>query len=102
MEQAKPECGVPEGLTENSPAFQRRVRSREKPSPEGTAEPAVIIHSAVPSGLHALRASFPALKRRAILDHPFGIPVHCGFTRFRNSTFNHTLPRGFGVRGLDP
>src|SRR6266851_678064 len=29
---------VPEGLRENSPAFQRRDGSSEVPSPEGTAE----------------------------------------------------------------
>ena len=41
------------GTTENSPAFQCRVRGENRPSPEGAAEPRRVIPSA-PSGLTKL------------------------------------------------
>jgi hypothetical protein len=61
---------VPKGLPRICPAVHCRVKERERPSPEGTAEKAASI-SAVPSGL-AGGDRFPALKRRAILGGSFG------------------------------
>jgi hypothetical protein len=53
-------CGS-EGTSENSPAFQCRVRLREIPSPAGTAE-----HFFRPCGTRGGTPAIPALKRRAI------------------------------------
>ena len=56
--------GVPKGLDENSPAFQRRGAMPTGTSPEGTAELCVMIQ---PSLRDFGFVSFdPALKRRAI------------------------------------
>ena len=64
----------PGGTVENSPAFQRRVTVVQAKSPGGTAEkrndPVFVFQP-------SLRDSFcgqgdPALKRRAMIDHPSG------------------------------
>ena len=60
----------PGGTFENSPAFQRRVRSDRWLSPEGTAELVVLSR---PFGTWHAQATSPALKRWAILSHPSGM-----------------------------
>jgi hypothetical protein len=59
----------PEGMAENSPAFQRWDRGQSAPSPEGTAELAALNR---PSGTNPCSCAYPALKRWAILICPFG------------------------------
>ena len=58
----------PEGMVENSPAFQRWERSQRVTSPEGTAEE----HLSRPFGTHRAGGPIPALKRWAILVRPSG------------------------------
>ena len=65
---------VPKGHPENSPAFQRRVQGHTWPSPEGTAElVSQIPPLGRPFGTAMIDDWFPALKRRAIVDHPSGM-----------------------------
>jgi len=59
----------PEGMVENSPAFQRWVCTRARISPGGTAEDHRLSR---PSGTRPDLAINPALKRWAILNRPFG------------------------------
>ena len=60
----------PDGTIENSPAFQRRVWRDRRLSPEGTAELGVLSR---PFGTWPAQATVPALKRRAIINHPSGM-----------------------------
>jgi hypothetical protein len=64
------------GTTENSPAFQRRVRTRIPLSPEGTAENISLRPVRRPFGTRHPCARIPALKRRAIFKLPSGTS-HC-------------------------
>jgi hypothetical protein len=72
----------PEGMFENSPAFQRWVGTRTRISPEGTADDRRLSR---PSGTRPDLAINPALKRWAILNRPSGTgartrlpyPLHC-------------------------
>ena len=59
----------PVGVTENSPAFQRWDRSQGVPTPEGTAEAAVVSR---PFGTYPAGRGHPALKRWAIIVCPSG------------------------------
>ncbi len=59
----------PEGMTENSPAFQRWVRVAPGISPEGTAEAATLSR---PFGTNCRDALIPAFKRWAIIACPYG------------------------------
>ena len=65
---------VPKGHPENSPAFQRWVQGQAEPRPEGTAElvPPILPVSR-PFGTNSIDHGLPALKRRAIFDHPSGM-----------------------------
>ena len=65
-----PSHPFPGGTDENSPAFQRRVCTTVGISPEGTAEAVVFSR---PFGTQCRLATIPALKRRAILNHPSGM-----------------------------
>src|SRR5262245_52536993 len=61
----------PEGMFENSPAFQRwESGPKQEPSPEGTVESLF----SRPFGTDASANLNPALKRRAIPICPFGTP----------------------------
>src|SRR5260370_4378599 len=62
-------CHHPEGMVENSPAFQRRDGLERESSPAGTAETGRVSR---PSGTYPSRTSNPALKRRAIIVCPSG------------------------------
>ncbi len=59
----------PEGMAENSPAFQRRDRHDQAWSPEGTTE---IGRLSRPFGTYPSPDANPALKRRAIFGCPSG------------------------------
>jgi len=59
----------PGGMSDNSPAFQRRDFGQKALSPEGTAEFRCVNR---PSGTYACLTPNPALKRRAIVVRPFG------------------------------
>jgi hypothetical protein len=59
----------PEGMVENSLAFQRWVSTRARISPEGTTEGRRLSR---PSGTRPDLAINPALKRWAILNRPSG------------------------------
>lgn len=70
---------VPKGQRDNSPAFQRRVTIAPTTSPEGTAETTFQLDphhrsraSSGPSGLEPIFETYPALKRRAIVERPSG------------------------------
>src|SRR2546425_8992463 len=78
---------VPKGHCENSPAFQRWVQEQREPRPEGTAELGPQIFSVSrPFGTETTDDGLPALKRRAIFDHPSGMmPVARLHTLMRTS-----------------
>src|ERR1051325_12165584 len=73
----------PGGMTENSPAFQRRDKGVEASSPEGTLEMACFSR---PFGTYILRTLNPALKRWAIFTCPFGT----------QTAFVTSIPSGIG------
>ena len=73
----------PGGMTENSPAFQRRDKGAEASSPEGTIEMACFSR---PFGTYILRTLNPALKRWAIFTCPFGT----------QTAFVTSIPSGIG------
>ena len=73
----------PGGMTENSPAFQRRDKGVEASSPEGTVEMACFSR---PFGTYILRTLNPALKRWAIFTCPFGT----------QTAFVTSIPGGIG------
>jgi len=63
-------CSCPGGSNDNSPAFQRWVCTPAVISPEGTSEAAVRRR---PFGTWPPLTTVPALKRWAILAHPYGM-----------------------------
>src|SRR3989442_12106632 len=69
---------VPEGLLDNSPAFQCRERVATGQSPVGTTE--LSMTSAVPTGLVVLFMPNPALKHRAIVKCPYGTIPHWNYS----------------------
>ncbi len=92
---------VPKGHAENSPAFQRWVQGHTGPRPERTAEllPRILPVSR-PFGTHATNDGIPALKRRAIFNHPSGMMraarlrnAFVNFHRASGLTHNHGNPR---------
>src|ERR1041384_1016977 len=74
----------PGGMTENSPAFQRRDKGVEASSPEGTVEMACFSR---PFGTYVLRTLNPALKRWAIFTCPFRT----------QTAFVTSIPSGIGL-----
>src|SRR6266487_2791846 len=71
---AAPKAFVPKGHPENSPAFQRWAQEQTEPRPEGTIElvPQVLPFGR-PFGTDITDDGLPALKRRAIFNHPSGM-----------------------------
>jgi hypothetical protein len=61
---------VPQGHSENSPAFERRGLTLSPTSPAGTAENGVSFQPSLRDSI--LPPTFPALKCRAIFDCSFG------------------------------
>jgi hypothetical protein len=81
----------PEGMTENSPAFQRWVSATPVISPEGTAEAATLNR---PFGTYCRDALAPALKRWAIIDSPSGTGAE---PRLFDGG-NHPIRSGIGIQ----
>jgi hypothetical protein len=86
-----PELHHPEGMTENSPAFQRWVCAAPGTSPEGTAEPATLSR---PFGTWRRAAMAPALKRWAIIARPYGTGAE---PRLFDGC-NYSSRRGIGIQ----
>ena len=80
---------VPEGHPENSPAFQRWVQGHTEPRPEGTAELVPQVFPFSRPGTDMTDDGLPALKRRAIFDHPSGMmpaaALQNAFVNFRSA-----------------
>jgi hypothetical protein len=81
----------PEGMTENSPAFQRWVCVTPGICPEGTAEAATLSR---PFGTWRRVAVAPALKRWAIIACPYGTGAEPQLFDGQN----YPLRSGIGIR----
>jgi len=85
----------PEGMTENSPAFQRWVCVTPGISPEGTAEAATLSR---PFGTWRRAAMAPALKRWAIIACPYGTGAEPRHFDGRN----YSIPSCIGIQRCVP